>query len=149
MNLKNLLVVVTLFSAMFFVGCGEPSLNPVAGKVTLGGKSYERLLVYFRPIDDQATVYNMGVGETDAEGNLALRSTAGQGLARGKYRVFFSCVTMQGQSKAVGMDEKADDNRNARVIERVPQLYTDEQTSPVEFEIRSGENNFIFDIPVS
>ena len=71
------------------IGCGEPELHSVSGKVTLNGRSYNRLLVYFRPIDTPTKPYNMGVGETDAEGNLALRSTAGMGLARGKYKVFF------------------------------------------------------------
>lgn len=137
--------VVTLATA----GCGEPPLQPVGGKVTLAGKPYNRLLVYFRPINGKIQPYNMGVGETDAEGKLSLRSTAGMGLARGKYRVFFSCMTTRGVVGGVGMDEKADDDRRVQVVEIVPDEYTSESTSPVEFEITTGDNEFIFDIPGS
>lgn len=128
-------------------GCGPPDLHPVKGKVTLGGKSYARLLVYFRPINQQANAYTMGVGETDAEGNLGLRSTAGDGLAAGRYRVHFSCPVASDRRGIIQTDEKADDNRSVKVVEQVPGKYADPENSPVEFEIESGENLFEFDIP--
>lgn len=148
-NRLILLFLLALIGVPQLVGCGEPALHPVSGKVTLGGSSYNRLLVYFRPVDGSPQPYNMGVGETDAQGNLSLRSTAGMGMATGKYRVFFSCMTVKGQRGGVGMDEKADDDRRTQVVEIVPEIYRDENTSPVEFEITAGDNEFIFDIPRS
>lgn len=142
-----LIFAVLLLTA---AGCGgEPTLYPVTGGVTLGGKPYERLIVYFRPINSKVNTYNMGVGETDDQGNLLLRSTAGNGLAAGKYRVSFSCMTIVGSGKTINTDEKADDNRNVVVVERVPAPYNSQEDSPVEFQITRGANEFIFDIPAS
>jgi hypothetical protein len=38
----------------------------------------------------------MGVGETDKDGVLSLRSSVGMVLAKGKYRVTFSCYVLKG-----------------------------------------------------
>lgn len=131
-------------------GCSsEPPIYPLSGKVTLGGKPYERLLVYFRPIDAEVTPFNLGVGETDGSGLLKLNSTAGNGLAAGRYRVSFSCISSSGGNVGLAT-EKNDDDRRAVTKERVPAPYNDGENSPVEFEIESVENNsFEFDIPTT
>lgn len=134
------------------IGCNsEPQLHKLTGKVTLGGKSYNRLLVYFRPVDRQVDEFRLGVGETDAQGNLHLRSTAGDGLAAGEYRVNFSCLQVGRGGEAIGIsDEKPDDNPNIVAIELVPSPYSDEQNSPVTFHINNNdENRFEYDIPVN
>lgn len=130
-------------------GCGDPVLHPVTGKVTLGGKPYERLIVYFHPIERKPTEFNVGVGETDKDGNLTLRSTAGGGVERGKYRVTFTCVVPLNRRSngASGLsDDKTDDDRMLKTKELVPAEYSGE-SSPVEFEIKAGENFFEYDIP--
>ena len=143
-----------LLLAIFLLGSfgcnSEPELHKLTGKVTLGGKSYNRLLVYFRPVDRDVDVYRLGVGETDAQGNLQLRSTAGDGLAAGEYRVNFSCLQAGRNGEFVGMsNEKPDDNPNVVAIELVPSPYSDETNSPVTFQIKSNQDNFFeFDIPV-
>lgn len=131
-------------------GCSsEPPIYPLGGKVTLGGKSYERLLVYFRPIDAEVTPFNLGVGETDGSGVLKLNSTAGNGLAKGRYRVSFSCISSGDGNVGMGM-EKNDDDRRAVTKELVPAPYNDGEKSPVEFKIEGVENNsFEFDIPTT
>jgi hypothetical protein len=138
----------------FSVGCNsEPPLHSLGGKVTLDGKAYERLIVYFRPVDAEVTRFNMGIGETDAQGNLSLRSSAGMGLQQGKYRVSFSCYVLKG-GQALGVDQKVDEiagSEKAIPVEMVPKPYVEElasgEISPVEFEIKRGENFFEFDIP--
>ena len=141
-----------LWAAMVLVvlaGCGDPPLNPIEGKVTLGGKSYERLLVYFRPIGREVDRFTLGVGETDKDGILVLRSTAGDGLAAGKYRVCFNCYIAQ-NGGTQGLGEKSDDDRTLVTKDIVPPPYNDPEASPVEFEIRKGETNtFEYDIPTS
>lgn len=131
----------------------EPELHAISGKVTLGGKPYERLIVYFRPQEGEITRFNMGVGETDAQGNLSLRSSAGMGLARGKYRVSFSCYVVKG-GQALGIDQKVDEiagGEKAIPVEMVPRPYVEDtvsgEVSPVEFEIKPGDNAFEYDIP--
>ncbi len=142
------LAFVLLLSAI--TGCGgDPELHSISGKVTLDGKPYERLIVYFRPIAKDANQFNLGVGETDAEGNLALRSSAGDGLAAGKYKVTFTCLVVGRDEESVGMsDEKMDDNPTMIPVELVPEKFTDYGDSPIEFEIKRGTENFFeFDIP--
>lgn len=131
-------------------GCGgEPTLYPIEGKVTLGGKAYNRLIVYFRPIDEKVNAYNLGVGETDVQGILGLRSTAGQGLAAGNYRVSFTCMEMKGGKGSAGLGEKMDDQPGMTAVERVPPEYCDAKNSPVEFVVTAGTDNYFeFDIPL-
>jgi hypothetical protein len=145
--------VLCLIAAVLLVcgsGCNsEPELHKLTGKVTLGGKSYNRLLVYFRPVDRKSDIYRLGVGETDAQGNLQLRSTAGDGLAAGEYRVNFSCLQASGGGEAIGMsNEKPDDNPKFVAVELVPSPYSDEANSPVTFQIKGNQDNYFeFDIP--
>jgi hypothetical protein len=148
------LVSVLLLGYLLIVGCGgDPPLHTLSGKVTLGGKSYSRLLVYFRPVEGKVNQFNLGVGETDAAGVLSLRSTAGMGLVAGKYRVSFSCMQPKNNPAAANLspDEKPDDDRNIQMEELVPSPYDNEtnaDTTPLEFEVKPGtENHFEFDIP--
>jgi hypothetical protein len=108
-------------------------------------------LVYFRPIEGAVNRFNMGVGETDKDGVLSLRSSAGMGLAKGKYRVTFSCYVLKGV--ALGADQKVDEVAGGEKMiptEIVPTLYAEVSgggESPVIYEIKPGENVFDFDIP--
>jgi hypothetical protein len=130
-------------------GCGkDTTLHPISGKVTMGGKSYYRLLVYFRPISGEVDQYNLGVGETDATGVLTLRSTAGDGLVAGKYRVSFSLLVVPGSDEAVDPNVKRERRQDRPAIEKVPAQYADAEQSPVTFEVTSGGSNYFeFDVP--
>ncbi len=147
--IKNLLLFLSLLG-LLATGCGkDTTLHPLTGNVKLGGKPYERLLVYFRPIDRVVDEYNMGVGETDKDGVLTLRSTAGNGLVKGNYRVTFSygITKMNGREIEVSMDEKVE-SPSVTSEELVPEKYTDWEQSPVEFTVsKAGPNHFEFDIP--
>ena len=155
-HFRRLLFVLLVIGAFLgTTGCaGDPPLHSLSGRVTLGGKPYPRLLVYFRPLEGKINQFNLGVGETDANGDLSLRSTAGMGLMAGKYRVSFSCMQPKGRaaSQVTSSDEKPDDDRNVEMIELVPEPYdndTHADTSPLEFEIKPGEENvFEYDIPI-
>ncbi|MGL4422281.1 MAG: hypothetical protein ACRCZF_16545 [Gemmataceae bacterium] len=135
-------------------GCGAPTLHPITGKVTLGGKPYSRLLIYFRPVSGEVTMHNLGVGETDAQGQmLGVKCASGLGLAAGEYRVTFSCMQPSTKGKpaaAGGADEKPDDNATVQMMELVrPPLddKTSQETSPQRFTVKPGANTFEFDIP--
>lgn len=132
------------------VGCGgEPTLYPVTGKITLGGKPYDRLIVYFRPINRKVDKYNLGVGETDAQGQLGMRSSAGSGIPVGHYRVAFTCLVQKSNRQPTpNLDQKADDNSTFETLELVPDPFNDGENSPIEFEVTAGGSNvFDYDIP--
>jgi hypothetical protein len=42
-------------ATLLAAGCGksDPPVYPITGKVTLGGKPYERVIVYFRPVNGE------------------------------------------------------------------------------------------------
>ncbi|HAC91386.1 MAG TPA: hypothetical protein DCF63_12270 [Planctomycetaceae bacterium] len=155
--------MVVLLLCSLLVGCGDPPLYPVTGKVTLGGKSYERLLVYFHPANGKVTAFTMGVGETTRDGTLKMRSTGGNGLAKGKYRVSFACFVTPGagtreprsNSSTRASDEpevatksETNDSRKADIKDIVPAPYNSSEQSPVVIEVSSSGSNVLeFDIP--
>ncbi|WP_235952217.1 hypothetical protein [Crateriforma spongiae] len=138
------------FACLFslITGCSfEPELYPVTGKVTLDGKAYNRLLVYMRPMDETPDKYSLGVGETDVSGKLSLRSTAGNGLKAGTYRVSFSCMVAKGGEVLDG-NEKHDDDRTLVTEDIVPEPFCSDTDSTATFEVKPvSTNEFIFDIP--
>ena len=147
-KIERPIACLILFSCVLACsGCGDPSLFSLKGKVTLGGEPKERLIVYFDPIDRKVDKFNLGVGETDAEGNLILRSSAGNGLAAGNYRVSFTYpVAESGESSGVTGDKNEAENLEFK--EMVPAPYNDRQSSPIEFYIERADNEFNYDIPL-
>jgi len=146
---KSVWLAVATCLVAALVGCGDPKLHPISGRVTLDGKPYERLLVYMRPMERDATKFNIGVGETDSRGQLTLRSTAGDGLEQGLYRVSFSCmVSSKAGQEVLSGSEKHDDDRTLVTEEKVPEPYSSDIDSPEVFEVKANANNYYqFDIP--
>jgi hypothetical protein len=149
---RNLSLWMAALGAWAAVGCGgPPPLHPVTGKITLGGKGYQRLIVYFRPAAGNVTEFNLGVGETDASGNLTLRSTGGPGLQAGEYKVTFTCMVPKSGPGNLKVSDKPDDNRTVAFVELVPQPYDDgtsAEATPLRFTVKPGqENRYNFDIP--
>lgn len=131
-------------------GCGKPQVYPVTGKVTLAGKPRERLIVYFRPVSGAVNEYNLGVGETDKDGNLRLGSAAGGGLAAGEYKVTFTYQTTK-SGRTFAASEKPDEVGVKEVVEMVADEYADRtaaETTTVRFTVKSkGDNEFNYDVP--
>lgn len=145
-----LLCVVSLLT----LGCNsEPAIYSMTGKVTLGGKAYERLIVYLHPLEGPVTRHNTGIGQTDANGMMKLVTSAGDGIAAGKYRVSFSCYRAS-NGKAVSRNEKLSeiggrkDSVATEPVNLVPAPYNSSTDSPVEFNVESGSNTYNFDIPL-
>ena len=153
--MRNVFSVIALLSGLMFLsGCGgDPPVYPITGKVTFGGQSYERLIVNFYPPEGvKATPFNVGVGETDAEGNLRLNSTGGEGVSAGTYRVTFTLMLQpDGSNVQVDPNEKADDVQPGVGLRNVvPVEYQNRETTPLTFEVKSGgSNEFIYDIPIN
>jgi hypothetical protein len=149
------------FLTVFFVvigvavptGCSSkaPPIHPVTGKVTFGGKSYSRLLVYFRPTSGVVNEFgtNLAVGETDKDGNLTILSATGPGLQTGSYKVTFALYEQVKGNRAVTGSDKPDE-LGAQMKQVIPAPYDDEtsrEKTPVDFRVSSGSNEFVFDLP--
>lgn len=147
------------FKLVFFlvltgvIGCGDPTLHPITGRVTLDGKSYNRLMVYMDPESGEIDRFNRGVGETDAEGNLKLAAggskVENQGLVTGKYKVYFKCwVKKDGKTGLEDGKGEAAVGRWEEPVNIVPAPYDSLDGTPVTFEVKAGQDNvFVFDIP--
>jgi len=152
--MRRIIGVVLMGLIAAGAGCGkkDPPVHEVKGKVTLGGKAYPRLLVYFRPVSGESSGFNNAVGETDKDGNLTVRSTGGLGLQTGDYKVTFTCRMPKARSAAadkLGAGDKPDEV-GVEVVELVPDSHAETKandTTPVRFTVTSGENTFTFDIP--
>lgn len=142
-----------LLACLILTGCSEsaPPVYPITGKVTFAGKAHPRLLVYFRPVDTPVNQFgaNMGVGETDAEGNLKVMSAAGGGIQKGKYKVTFALYQdIRGKKNIVTGDKPDEAGVTTKQVISPP--YDDEssqQSTPVSITVSSGTNQFNFDIP--
>jgi hypothetical protein len=146
-------LLLAFYTLALLTGCGgKPTLYPISGKVTLKGKPYERLIIYFRPASGEVTMYNMAVAETTATGEFkSILVAGGEGLQEGEYKVTFSLIQTS-SGKAIAATDKPDD-AGASVVtkELIPKPYdsTSEDT-PVKFTVKKGSDNvFTFDIPVS
>jgi hypothetical protein len=155
MGTLRALVVLALFVGLgALAGCGkkDPPVYEVKGKVTLGGKAYPRLLVYFRPVSGDSTGFNNAVGETDKDGTLTVRSTGGLGLQTGEYKVTFTCQVPKANTAAAAKLAASDkpDEAGVTMTELVPASHAETKandTTPVRFTVTSGANEFNFDVP--
>jgi len=88
------LTAFTLFAVSLSVltGCGDSSIAPVSGTVTLDGKPVPNLRMVFspEPIGDNYAVGPFSTGKTDADGKFTLETRYGdQGAFVGKHKVSF------------------------------------------------------------
>ena len=148
-------LVVLSAVVVWLTGCGSkpPPLHDVHGKVTLKGKPHARLSIHFKPKAGDVTMYNMGVAETDKDGNFkTVMGAGGNGLEAGEYKVTFSYMVMK-SGKAVPAGEKPDDapGRSMVTTEMVGKPYdpASEADTPVTLTVKPGDNEFTFDIPTA
>jgi len=111
--------------ALLLVGCGSssgparPALNPVKGKVTLGsGAPLAFGTIAFEPAGGRA--YRCQ-GKIESDGTFELETGSEKGATAGKYKV------------SVGLPAN---KRNS-----VPKKFQSDETSGIEVEVVSGDNN--------
>ena len=130
------------------VGCGQagPTVYPVQGTVTIGGKPA-------RPAS---------AGKTNANGIFILLTQSGKaGAVAGKHKVILqsqSAVESTGNFSDPAVREKMfqereasarSGNKGAPPIEKsktIPEEYSNPQKTPLEYEVKAGTNNF--DVPI-
>lgn len=150
--------------SLAFLGCNSEGSNlatlPVTGTVTLDGKPVPGAAVAFSPNDAKGRAAS---GMTDVDGKFKLTTmVAGDGALAGSYKVAIT-KTIAGSSgpkedprnsgkkmtpeetKAM-MESVAKGNNAAEGKSEVPDKYTKAETSGLTAEVKSGENNFPFEM---
>ncbi len=136
-------LLVAVLGPGLFSGCGPrgPTRCEISGKVLLDGEPIEDGVIYFDPLDSQATME----GSQILKG--AYRIPRDKGLHPGRYKVRIMAGSGQsgagraepefGKSRELGPRSRRD---------RVPEDYNTNSTQTIEVK-ESGKNIFDYDIP--
>ena len=142
-TLPCVLVVSVLLAAL--TGCaGDDRVAEVSGTVTLDGDPIDAANVTFMPTEGGRPA----VAVTDADGNYAL-STFGDkdGAVIGTHTVTIEAVE---ETVSAKMEEAAEEygslsevmvRPQSKIVWRVPQIYSERDTSGLEFEVIRGQDN--------
>ncbi|MBC7967926.1 MAG: carboxypeptidase regulatory-like domain-containing protein [Fuerstia sp.] len=136
----------------FAMGCGgasdAPTLYRVTGTVTYNGEAVPGAKVMFLGDGTKPPA----VGVTDSTGKYSLSSLAGTGAVAGKHIVAVVKMSEVDASAKVNMsmEEAAaasqEPEKNTTATSLIPSKYSDAQTSGLEFEVKSGSNDFPIDL---
>jgi hypothetical protein len=127
-------------------GCGggsgdAPSVYPVTGKVTQGGKPLENVQVNFVPSDDTGLPSS---GTTNADGVYTLsRHTGDAGAKPGNYRIVLS-DTAAAASQSNYSDTKGGPPKTAE--SRIPEKWQTAESSPQSVEVKAESNTIDIDL---
>ena len=91
-NFTNLTIVLFGIAILSFVGCGDGSIAPVSGKVTVDGKPVEGIRLVFSPMPtgDETDPGPWSSGLTNASGEYALETRyKDNGAVVGQHTVAF------------------------------------------------------------
>ncbi len=131
------------------VGCGRslPTVAPVSGAVTRGGKPVTQGIVSFLPEKGR-----MGVGPIGSDGRFTITTfTTGDGAVIGPHQVTIEAYT-QGFGPKPPANGSATDaaegvHASGPVAWLVPETYASPQTTPLTAEVKLGTNVIDFAIP--
>lgn len=136
---------------LFTQGCGKKSsVSPVQGIVTLDGTPVPDASVTFMPAEGGRPAF----GISDAQGKYTLTTfEQGDGALHGNHLVTIMAVDESADAKAKEMAEEIGSlaelaSRPAKRTYRVPEIYSDKETSGLSFEVKAGEQNQA-DFPLS
>lgn len=150
MTLKNICITLMAVVLLLFSGCGDgrkySQTEMVEGVVTLDGVPVEDAEVTFYPAKGSSG--ESAMGKTDAEGKYRLSSmkgAPGKGTAAGEYGVTISkWVTTELDTPYV--DKEQDALIKFKSEEKLPLVYTDIESSPLEATVTAGSN--VIDFPL-
>lgn len=144
------IILCLLLTAL--AGCGNGSLLPVEGIITLDDKPLDNVIVSFSPEGGGTS----GAGVTDAQGKFILSSSLGRGLPEGSYRVAISeqtTVEQSGPKFEEGSNSAAyeqmsmvnvNDYKQAKKKSRIPEKF--DSKSELKATVGGPNKNFDFDL---
>jgi hypothetical protein len=139
------LQLVSLFGlAALVLGCSGtsgPALNPVSGKVTIGGQPAKNVLVTFQPTDAKLPAASGRVDDTGTY-SLSSGSTGGKGAAAGTYKIVLQQLgpSLAEMEAAYSGGSGKQSAPPAGAQASFPDEYKEASTSPKEVTVTSGTN---------
>ena len=143
--MRRLGLGIVLGAALLAAGCGgPPELVPVTGTVKIDGKTYRAVRIHFEPLvpSQKTTVYQLGLGITDDQGKFSLKSSGGDGIEAGEYKVTFSRVVSGGKVQAE--EGKKPEGNGAR--ETLPDHLTKMDKTKEIAKVSKDSHDFVFDL---
>ncbi|MDR3183303.1 MAG: hypothetical protein LBT89_10395 [Planctomycetaceae bacterium] len=126
------LVTITLLLLFAAAGCGTNGLTglyKVNGKITLQGQPIDDVVVTFKPIEVDPAKRPAG-GRSMADGTFVISTLKpNDGAYPGKYKVLVGKFVV---NKAQTMSS-----------DTVPMKYRNVDTTPIEYEVKAGNNAFL------
>lgn len=113
-----------------FCGCGGGQESSVTGTVTLDGQPLAGANVSFIPADRGPLAY----ASTDANGNYEVKTGQQTGLPPGKYKVTVIATKMP-EYDPNSLEEPI-------AVRTSPEIYASAATTPFEFDVAAGVNDF-------
>lgn len=147
-------LILCAVAALVFAGCPGPGLppgarptNPTTVTVTYNGSPVEGATVTFiDPSDPPAPSY----GRTDAQGVAKMATSYADGAVAGTHKVTINKSESVGGAPQVDTDDPAYDPDAAyapsSVKHHLPVKYNSPATSGLTAEVKSGTNEFKFDL---
>lgn len=132
-------LLVLIATLLFTVGCGGervPNLATVKGRLTLDGEPLDQIKVTFMPDAERGCLGRSAWGETNENGEYTLTYQYPEkpepGAAIGWHK-----VVLRDLQPANSRDESG-----GQKPRRISGLYSNSPKTPLEFEVKEGENTF-------
>ncbi len=126
-------IALAFVLAMASIGCSEKAkLNPVQGKVLLGGQPLAGALVSFHPQDRKA---DPPTGYTKEDGTFSVMTGEVEGAKPGTYQITIMCqvpVKTKSGGMSFGGTEETED--------RLKGAYSNRDSSQIKVTIKDGPN---------
>lgn len=145
--------LLAIASYMSITGCGDgrPGMAPVTGTVTYQGAPLPEGQIAFYPESGR-----MAAGPIAADGTYQLTTfEAGDGAPLGKHTVTITAKRVTGGSPepksyaeeiGVAGDPAKRPNNDVRVTWLAPAKYAERDTTPIQCEVKAGNNVLDFDL---
>jgi hypothetical protein len=142
--------IFATLSIAFATGCGSkyPETAPVRGKITAGGAPVTSGRINFYPTSGA----RLSSGEIQPDGSYTLTTfKPSDGALLGTHRVTITSTKVIGPeaAKSIQEESKIPVSNLGRVVWLVDQKYSQQSTTDLQGEVKTGSNTIDFNLPTS
>lgn len=146
----RLLVLLASTTVLVCGGCGSdyPETAQVQGKITFKEAPVVTGRIIFYPTSGA----RLSSGEIKSDGSYALTTfNPNDGALLGKHRVTITSTKVLGPSAPTSVQDEAKQTvpSESRVVWLVDKKYSEQSTTDLEVEVKSGDNRIDFALPIA